>query len=102
MLFVMLGVHAFFGVSLMSSGTLLAPNYWHAIGQTNDAALLADQQLGGAIAWGIRRHPVAAAGRRAGVRLVARRPAPGSASWTGRPNGTMTLSFAATTSGSPP
>jgi len=52
MLFVMLGVHAFFGVSLMSSGTLLAPNYWHAIGQTNDAALLADQQLGGAIAWG--------------------------------------------------
>jgi putative copper resistance protein D len=52
MLFVMLSVHAFFGVSLMSSGTLLAPNYWHAIGQTNDAALLADQQLGGAIAWG--------------------------------------------------
>ena len=52
MLFIMLGVHAFFGVSLMSSGTLLAPNYWHAIGQTNDAALLADQQLGGAIAWG--------------------------------------------------
>jgi putative copper resistance protein D len=52
MLFVMLGVHAFFGVSLMSSGTLLAPNYWHAIGQTDNAALLADQQLGGAIAWG--------------------------------------------------
>ena len=51
MLFIMLGVHAFFGVSLMSSGTLLAPNYWHAIGQTNNAALLADQQLGGAIAW---------------------------------------------------
>jgi putative copper resistance protein D len=52
MLFIMLGVHAFFGVSLMSSGTLLAPNYWHAIGQTDNAALLADQQLGGAIAWG--------------------------------------------------
>ena len=52
MLFVMLGVHAFFGVSSMSSGTLLAPNYWHAIGQTDNAALLADQQLGGAIAWG--------------------------------------------------
>jgi cytochrome c oxidase assembly factor CtaG/putative copper export protein len=51
MLFIMLGVHAFFGVSLMSSGTLLAPNYWHAIGQTDNAALLADQQLGGAIAW---------------------------------------------------
>jgi putative copper resistance protein D len=31
----------------MSSGTLLAPNYWHAIGQTNDETLLADQQLGG-------------------------------------------------------
>jgi cytochrome c oxidase assembly factor CtaG/putative copper export protein len=51
LLLVMLGVHAFFGVSLMSSGTLLAPDWWHALGQTNDAALLADQQRGGAIAW---------------------------------------------------
>ena len=51
MLLVMLGVHAFFGISLMSSGTLLAPEWWHALGRTDHAALLADQQRGGAIAW---------------------------------------------------
>jgi cytochrome c oxidase assembly factor CtaG/putative copper export protein len=51
LLLVMLGVHAFFGISLMSNGTLLAPDWWHALGQTDDAALLADQQRGGAIAW---------------------------------------------------
>ena len=47
-----LGVHAFFGISLMSSGTLLAADWWHALGYTDDAALLQDQQDGGAIAWG--------------------------------------------------
>ena len=47
----MLGFHAFFGISLMSSVTLIAPDWWHALGQTDDAALLADQQTGGAIAW---------------------------------------------------
>lgn len=52
LLLVVLGFHAFFGISLMSSGTLLAPDWWHALGQTDDAALLADQQTGGAIAWG--------------------------------------------------
>lgn len=52
LLLVVLGFHAFFGISLMSSGTLLAPDWWHSIGQTDDAALLADQQTGGAIAWG--------------------------------------------------
>jgi cytochrome c oxidase assembly factor CtaG len=51
LLLVMLGFHAFFGISLMSSGALLAPDWWHALGQTNNAALLADQQTGGAIAW---------------------------------------------------
>jgi putative copper resistance protein D len=53
LLLVMLGFHAFFGISLMSSGTLLAADWWHALGQTDDAALLADQQAGGAIAWGL-------------------------------------------------
>jgi cytochrome c oxidase assembly factor CtaG/putative copper export protein len=51
LLLVMLGFHAFFGISLMSSATLIAPDWWHALGQTDDAALLADQQTGGAIAW---------------------------------------------------
>ena len=51
LLLVMLGFHAFFGISLMSTGTLIAPDWWHALGQTDDDALLADQQTGGAIAW---------------------------------------------------
>ena len=53
LLLVTLGFHAFFGISLMSSGTLLAPDWWHALGYTDDAALLADQQTGGGIAWGL-------------------------------------------------
>jgi putative copper resistance protein D len=36
----------------MSSDYLLAPDWWHALGNTDDAALLADQQKGGGIAWG--------------------------------------------------
>ena len=51
LLLVMLAFHAFFGISLMSSASLLAPDWWHALGQTDDAALIADQQTGGAIAW---------------------------------------------------
>ncbi len=50
-LFIVLGFHAFFGITMMSSSGLLAPDWWHALGQTDDAALLADQQTGGAIAW---------------------------------------------------
>jgi cytochrome c oxidase assembly factor CtaG/putative copper export protein len=53
LLLVTLGFHAFFGISLMSSTTLLAPDWWHALGYTDDAALLADQQTGGGIAWGL-------------------------------------------------
>jgi putative copper resistance protein D len=52
LLLMTLAFHAFFGISLMSSGTLLAADWWHALGQTDDAALLKDQQDGGAIAWG--------------------------------------------------
>jgi cytochrome c oxidase assembly factor CtaG/putative copper export protein len=51
LLLVTLGFHAFFGISLMSSGSLLAPDWWHALGQNDDAALLSDQQTGGSIAW---------------------------------------------------
>ena len=36
----------------MSSNQLLAPDWWASIGRTDTAALLADQQTGGAIAWG--------------------------------------------------
>lgn len=51
LLLMTLGFHAFFGISMMSTSTVLAPDWWHALGQTDDAALLADQQRGGAIAW---------------------------------------------------
>ena len=50
-LFITLGFHAFFGIAMMSSTVVLAPDWWHALGQGDDAALLVDQQTGGAIAW---------------------------------------------------
>ncbi len=51
LLLMTLGFHAFFGISLMASNTLLAPDWWHALGHTDDAALLTNQQTGGSIAW---------------------------------------------------
>ncbi len=50
-LMITLAFHAFFGISLMSSNEVLALDWWHSLGQLDDAALLADQQNGGAIAW---------------------------------------------------
>lgn len=51
-LLVTLAFHAFFGIALMSGATLLAPDWWASLGHTDTAALVADQQRGGAIAWG--------------------------------------------------
>ncbi|HEY0239599.1 MAG TPA: cytochrome c oxidase assembly protein [Friedmanniella sp.] len=51
-LLVTLAFHAFFGIALMSGATLLAPQWWASLGHTDTAALVADQQRGGAIAWG--------------------------------------------------
>jgi cytochrome c oxidase assembly factor CtaG/putative copper export protein len=51
-LLVTLAFHAFFGIALMSGATLLAPDWWASLGRTDTAALVADQQRGGAIAWG--------------------------------------------------
>ncbi len=47
--------HAFFGVALMQGKTLLAPDWFAAM--TPDANLLANQQEGGDIAWGIGEVP---------------------------------------------
>lgn len=52
LLLITLGFHAFFGIALMSSEQLLAPDWWGALGQHDVGALLADQQRGGGIAWG--------------------------------------------------
>ena len=51
-LLITMAFHAFFGLSLMQSAALIAPDWWHALGQSDDAALLADQQMGGGITWG--------------------------------------------------
>lgn len=51
-LLITMAFHAFFGLSLMQSAALIAPDWWHALGQSDDAALLADQQTGGGITWG--------------------------------------------------
>jgi putative copper resistance protein D len=45
--------HAFFGVALLSGSTVLAADYFAELGRTWGAGLLADQRLGGGIAWGI-------------------------------------------------
>ena len=42
-LLITMAFHAFFGLSLMQSAALIGPDWWHALGQTDDAALLADQ-----------------------------------------------------------
>ncbi len=51
-LLITLAFHAFFGIALMSGSQLLAPQWWASLGRTDTAALVADQQRGGAIAWG--------------------------------------------------
>ncbi len=50
--------HAFFGLALMNSHTLLAPTYYRglALPWVND--LIGDQRLGGAIAWGATELPI--------------------------------------------
>lgn len=53
-----LAFHAFFGLAIMSATNVLAIDWWHALGYTDTAALLADQQVGGAIAWGAGELPV--------------------------------------------
>ncbi|MFD0481779.1 cytochrome c oxidase assembly protein [Kineococcus sp. GCM10028916] len=59
LLLVTLSFHAFFGVALMSGSEVLAPAWWHALGNTDDAALLADQHTGGGVAWGAGDIPTA-------------------------------------------
>jgi cytochrome c oxidase assembly factor CtaG/putative copper export protein len=52
--------HAFFGLSLMSGTEILAQQWWADLQLTNTDALLADQQRGGAIAWGVGELPTLA------------------------------------------
>lgn len=52
-----LAFHAFFGLAIMSSATVLAEGWWRALGYTDTAALLADQAVGGGIAWSVGEIP---------------------------------------------
>jgi cytochrome c oxidase assembly factor CtaG/putative copper export protein len=56
-MFVTLSFHSFFGISLMMSNRILAPDFFGAIGRTWGGSLLEDQKLGGGIAWGIGELP---------------------------------------------
>lgn len=49
--------HAFFGVSIMSSNALLEASYFGNLGRDWGVSAIADQQNGGAIAWGIGEIP---------------------------------------------
>jgi cytochrome c oxidase assembly factor CtaG len=55
LLFATMAFHAFFGVALTSTDTLLEATYFSSLGLGIDA--LADQHDGGAIAWGIGEVP---------------------------------------------
>jgi putative copper resistance protein D len=55
-----MGFHAFFGVTLMAGKTVLAAEYYSRIGRTWGSSLLADQQYGGGLAWGIGELPTLA------------------------------------------
>jgi cytochrome c oxidase assembly factor CtaG/putative copper export protein len=59
-MFVTLSFHSFFGISLMMSNRLLAPDFFTAVGRNWGGSLLEDQKLGGGIAWGIGELPTLA------------------------------------------
>jgi cytochrome c oxidase assembly factor CtaG/putative copper export protein len=52
-----MGFHAFFGVAIMGGTGLLAADYFGNLGREWGPSALADQQLGGAVAWGIGEVP---------------------------------------------
>jgi len=55
-----LAFHAFFGLAVMNSTTLLLADWFGAMGRTWGEDPLTDQQTGGAIAWGLGELPTAA------------------------------------------
>ncbi len=55
-----LAFHAFFGLAIMGSNTLLLADWFGAMGRTWGEDPLSDQHTGGAIAWGLGELPTAA------------------------------------------
>ncbi|HWS58266.1 MAG TPA: cytochrome c oxidase assembly protein [Actinotalea sp.] len=60
LLFAAMAFHAFFGVALVTSESLLAPEWFGLLGRPWGPSALADQRAGGAIAWGISELPMLA------------------------------------------
>ncbi|MCL3861665.1 cytochrome c oxidase assembly protein [Actinotalea sp. K2] len=60
LLFATMAFHAFFGVALVSAETLLVPEWFGLLGRPWGPSAIADQQTGGAIAWGISELPMLA------------------------------------------
>jgi cytochrome c oxidase assembly factor CtaG/putative copper export protein len=56
-LFATMASHAFFGLVLISSTGLLIANWYGAMGWDTGVSALADQRIGGAIAWGVGELP---------------------------------------------
>nr|WP_255482435.1 cytochrome c oxidase assembly protein [Pseudarthrobacter sp. NBSH8] len=52
-----MGFHAFFGVAIMGGTSLLAADYFGNLGRVWGPSALLDQQMGGAVAWGIGEVP---------------------------------------------
>ena len=60
LLFATMGFHAFFGVTLVSSEALLVADWFGLLGRPWGPTAIADQQIGGSIAWGIGELPTLA------------------------------------------
>jgi putative copper resistance protein D len=60
LLFATMAFHAFFGVALISGNDLLVASWFGLMGRTWGPSALADQHLGGSIAWGIGELPTVA------------------------------------------
>ncbi len=58
MLLVTVPFHAFFAIAVMSSNTVFAGDYWRSLDRPYRTDLLADQYLGGGIAWAMGEIPL--------------------------------------------
>jgi putative copper resistance protein D len=58
MLLLTIPFHAFFSIAVMSSNTIFAGEYWKFLNRPYQTDLLADQNLGGGIAWAMGEIPL--------------------------------------------
>lgn len=58
LLLVTLPFHAFFSIAIMSSESVLAPDYWARLQRPFQTDLLSDQYLGGSISWALGEVPL--------------------------------------------